>query len=580
MLVRTFLKNNKYRIALSGIVTLAAFLRLYHLMGSGFKLTDEGYHFYPSIDLYNAFERGTTQFLTWYHGLEFWIAFGCSFFGFTYDGALLWAAVCGIISVPLLYIFSSCVFSRKTALFCALALAFNYYLVFYARTALATGYAVFFFCWFLIVLNNAARLTKILPEAKDKPVSRTRRILAILATGVFLGMLTHIRIELGFIGLGMVGALGLTVLIENSAAGFERGRKAVWKAWKPLFIIVIIAVCVYLLFFLILDSVNWIDWKNSLVFYKGHLGFAAGSDHPWGPYFLTDIWYLSGIPFLFISLWGLVSETVSFKRLSLERKWFVIAFWGMSVFLFKTGLAYPRTYVYTVLFLCVYWGVGIRRISVSLRSIRLSRVFRTYATLLLIALSFAGEFRLINPLFHKKSRYDEAEKFIAARGTGNIHCTHSWPIFELLPFKYKRYIIYDTYNRIANYKAFCRVLKNAYEKGNVKYMLLDNNLTYWGNDITMIQQFAATILPTAVFRNDYGDDWHTCMDAFGRPPVRNMFTNRIMVYDMKYLSKIPKEPIPFLGSKRMDEIFTERWNEKESEETTADMGKNSHKESK
>ncbi|NOY75153.1 MAG: hypothetical protein GXP32_05100 [Kiritimatiellaeota bacterium] len=558
-----FLKTHRYQIILLAITSLAVFLRFHNLIDSGFKFTDEGYHFYPAIDLYNAFDRGTTRFLTWYHGLEFWICLGCSFLGFTYNGALLWGATCGTAAVPLFYLFCSRLFSKRAALLCALALAFNYYLVFYARTALSTGYAVFFLCWFLVVFDWAMRECGVCRTVDAPPSNRTRfhGFFPIFVAGVFLGMLEHIRIELGFIGVGLVGAMGISLALENGFSGLWSRRTFIFKSWIPLFILLFVAVATYVSFFALLNALDWVDWKNSAVFYKGHLGFAAKSDHPWGPYLLTNIWRLAGTPFILLALLGLIFETVDFKRLALRRRWFLIAFWGLSLFLFKTGLAYPRTYVYTVLFLCAYWGMGVRRISLFFARRRSARVGVALAVFL-VSITFYCEVRLIGPLFHKKSRYDEAERFIAERGAGNIHVTHSWPIFELLPFPYRRFVVYDTYSRFPEYEDFCGALRTAYEKQHARYMVLDNNLAYWGGDTTMIQQFAATILPTAVFRNDYGDDWHTCMDAFGKPPAHDMFTNRIMVYDIKEFAKNPGEPIPFFGAKRMDEIFTRRWAEK------------------
>ena len=373
------------------------------------------------------------------------------------------------------------------------------------------------------------------------------------------------KINIGLIGVGMVGALGLTIAIDEGFANIANRWKDIVRAWIPLIMILFYAICAYLLFFAFLFHMDWIDWKNSKIFYEGHLVLTTKSDDVWGPFLLTNIWHLAGLPFIAVSIYGLISETFLFKQLDLRRKWILVAFWGLAVFLFKTGISFPRAYVYTVLFMCAYWGLGVRRIAASLPRNKRFKVLRVCVVLFIVVTSFACEMRLITPLFHKKSRYDEAERFIAERGPGEIHGTHSWPIFELLPFKYKRYIVYDTYRLYPDYQGFCLALKVAVEEQNVNYMVLDNNLSYFGGDIKMIQQFAATVLPDAVFQNDYGDDWHTCMDAFGKPSIRNMFTNRVMVYDMRNFAKIPREPIPFLGAERMDQIFTERWAEKSAE---------------
>ena len=90
-------------------------------------------------------------------------------------------------------------------------------------------------------------------------------------------------------------------------------------------------------------------------------------------------------------------------------------------------------------------------------------------------------------------------------------------------------------------------------------MILDSHISHFGGDSRMIQQFAVTVLPDAVFINDNGSDWHTCMEAFQSPPKNDMFTNRIMIYDMKNFHHIPAHPLPFLGNEKMDQLFELRW---------------------
>jgi hypothetical protein len=43
-----------------------------------------------------------------------------------------------------------------------------------------------------------------------------------------------------------------------------------------------------------------------------------------------------------------------------------------------------------------------------------------------------------------------------------------------------------------------------------------------------------------VFFNDYGDDYHNCMDAFGRWPKHNLFSDKLILYDLENI----RHPIP------------------------------------
>ncbi len=566
--LQQLLRRNNRIVMLFGILLLAVIFRFYQV-DHGFIFTDEGNFLNPAKQLYetifsHADNRG---FLAWYHALMFWVALGGSLLGFTAKGILMWAAFSGLLSVLCFYAVTSILFPNKLATIATFMFAINYYTIFYQRTNLAIGYAIFFLLialWiFLLTMSGFKFLHSSLSESLSRKVVKFRYF-NMLLTGISLGMIFHIRIDTGFIFFGMLGAYSLAVIISRrkkflvNRKKFLVNRKIFLKFILIIACIIITGALVYGLFFLLLSTLHWLDWAQTAEFYKIHLGmFYKKEATIWRPYFFIYIFKFTGLPFLCFACIGILSELYNIKKLNTNRLWLLIATVGMTAGLIIAGFKYPRAYVYIILFLAIYYGIGLNKLAELLfaENYHKKRLFMMFV----LSLTLLAEALLIYPLFYKRSNYDKAVEYIANQGAGNLHGTHSWPIFELLPFKHRSFMVPDTCRVQKNYRDFAFVLKYSYDKKNVRYMILDNNITAYQKDSKMLQQFVVTYLPDVVFYNDYGDDFHVCSEAFGYQPARNLFSDKIMIYDIKNMQKIPNLPIKYYDDKTMEKIFYQRW---------------------
>ena len=540
------------------IICTGIVLRFYHLKDAGVKFHDEAICYIHALTLKHAMQGWHIKhFLYWYPALPFWIFLGCFITGFSLKGALLWGAINGILCIPLFYIFCSSIAPKRIALLATIALAFNYYLVYYSRTNLPTGYGIFFFCILITLLGKIRVYTEKNNTGDLTFYYTSKQYLLFISTGIFLGILIHIRTDAGLFGVGMLFALYLAFLSTYKYSNIRSNFKSFINRSSFIFVILISAAISFTLFLVIFGLLDWINWDATKLFYKERYSYTHHANSIWGPYLLIFIYRLSSIPFWSIAIIGIINDIVKFGKINIYRRWCLIAFIGMTILLFKTGLSFPRAYVFLVVLMCFYWALGVEYL-ISLHFLH-SKYTALILGVCLIAATFFGEFMLIYPLFKKKANYDRLAEYMASLQPGNIIGTHSWPMLEGLPFDFRKFLIYDLSKQCSSYKSFCLSLKYNCKNIHIRYMILDNNISYFATNSKIIQQFAVTNLPDVIFYNDYGDDWHTCMEAFQTPPIKDVFTKRIMLYDLSRPRKIPATPIPFLGSENMDEIFRQRW---------------------
>ena len=369
-----------------------------------------------------------------------------------------------------------------------------------------------------------------------------------------VGFTFTVRIQTCVTLLGVVGALGLALLLSSESWN-DRFAAIKKYAWFSI-IILFFAVLSYAIFMFSIR--NLVKWHETMVFYGKNYDITRKLWNGWKPYLLINIWHLTGFPFILFAFLGFAFDCVKWHKLNLPRRWLLICTVGLLASYLKMALPWPRAYLYMIFIMTIYWVLSFEHIfSFWFTSGQLVRMRVPLVLCSLLIMAFC-EMILILPFIHKKSRYNDVVAFIENRGAGNLHTTHARPIFSMLSFTHSTYIVYDTYRVNKTYRDFCEALMAGYVEKNVRYMILDNNVSYFGGDDRMLQQFVVTVLPDAVFKNDFGEDFHTCMDAFAAPPKHDIFTDKIMVCDMRNFKKVPRVPIPFYSPKKMDEIFTFR----------------------
>ena len=549
-------------LVLGGFILFAAYLRFYHLDDMGFRFCDEGARLMHPKTLNVTM---TTPSLYFKHGLMIWIFIGLKIFGFNCLGALTWSIVCGLFSVIFVFALWGRYASLHTALFASIIYGSNYYIFFYQRSNMSDGYALNFFILILFLITVLFQGMQIIPvnRNKHKLISSPSLIfLTFLVTGMLIGLVYTVRIQSCVTVLGVLGALGLALFLQPT-----RDR---WK-WKnvrrySVFIVILLGIAFFsycLFMYFIQDMVKW---KETLVFYEKNYDITRKLWNVWKPYVIINIWKLSSFSFLSFALLGVCCDTINCLNLNLVRRWLLICFWGLFFASLKMALPWPRAYLYLIFILTIYWVLAFEYI-LSLKIFNNIKPPLRYSFLTLcLLLTVISELTLIVPFINKKSRYNEAVAYIESKGPGNLHTTHARPIFSMLSFPHSTYIVYDTSRVHTIYQDFCVALKAGYEEKGVRYMVFDHNISYFGGDTRMLQQFVVTVLPDVVLKNDFGEDYHTCMDAFASPPKHDVFTDKIMIYDMENFRKIPRIPIPYFNNKRTEQIFFNRLKNKYSEE--------------
>jgi len=519
-------------LALGAIIALGAWLRLYGTTANGFRMCDEGYYFVPARLM--AIVNHAEPVLYFYHGTIVWVYWGCRLFGFSPESALLWAALNGIACLPLIWLFSRLLFSSRIALLAALAAATNYFLVYYSRINLSNIYGLVFT---LAAMCLLARLVPMLDPGRPDAWSTSDRHLRIALTaaiGVIGGLLFHIRIDACIFLCGMVGAIIPAMALRTS----RHQWLGIVVALLPSFLILILsAILAYALF--AAAYFPWFDWPTTREWYLRQLPFLTGTARPWRLYFLEHLWHLTSIPFWTVAAIGVIAECTRFRRLPFPRFWLLICVLGTLVGFLLLGIPFPRGHLFAVLLLAFYWAAGL----VFLAGAGPRPLMAAMAASLAV-LTVGAELWMIQPMFRKRAGYDQVAQIIQQQ-PADILSNPNWPVLKAyLP--YQAHAMLNQELPPPGGEAELRQLLQLAPTRGCRYLVLDYYTAPFVNPEPW-ERLAAACPPAAIFANDYGEDYHNLMDALGWIPPRNLFSNKIMLFDLMALPN-PLPSFPLLPS--------------------------------
>lgn len=546
----------RFRAVLStvavSVILLTFILRYYNLEAMWFRFADEGYHLLHAAVL----DAGKTAHTLYFkHGLIVFLMYGLKVFGFTVPGALNFSVFCGILTIVTFFYVCRRFLAVTNSLVLAAVFSSNYYIFYYQRSNMSDGYALMFFMFNLFCLITSMQNFDILNgKTKSKGYGKVPGTAwsFLVMSGILTGFSFTVRIQTCLTAAGVFGALGIAVLLEV----FEGKRK--WRDFRRLlsyaFIWIISAAVTYALFMYSIR--NDIRWASTFEWYRKNLVITEAPVNGWKLYIFSHLFHLCSVPFLVIATMGIFSFLLKIKRLNTVRRWMLICFIGLSAGYLKMAMPWPRAYLYLIVLLVFFWGAGL---SLVCRIQQTGRIFRRAAVVILLIVTAAGELLLILPFISKTSGYRQAAIFMGRHGPGNYYATHAWPIFSV-GHKGRGFLFYPTYNKHnGSYRDLAITLKAHCDEQHIRYLILDNNVSNYFINPELLEQFVVTYLPDAVFKNDFGEDYHTCMDAFGTIPNNDLFTDKIMIYDLSEMEKLPRTPIPYYDDKRMSEVFNKRW---------------------
>jgi uncharacterized protein YecE (DUF72 family) len=95
-----------------------------------------------------------------------------------------------------------------------------------------------------------------------------------------------------------------------------------------------------------------------------------------------------------------------------------------------------------------------------------------------------------------------------------------------LSFRHANYLIYDLCRNSKNYNDFKKRINLLIGDKGAKYLIIDNNIEFFKpKNVNFLHKYTKNLSPPAIFKNDFGEDYHTCMDAFGRSPVHSIISD-------------------------------------------------------
>jgi hypothetical protein len=529
-------------LALVAIIAAGGYLRFSGLTNNGFRMCDEGYYFNPARMMKSGQEA--TPILYYYHGTVAWVRMGCRFLGTTPNAALIWAAINGLACIPLVFAFAQGLLSLRTSILTALAVSCNYYLVYYSRINLSNIYGVLFTLAALYPMSRYVHLLgkAISDDAGIQPPTSRRIHLHAAVAGLLTGLLFHVRVDSFVFLCGMSGLTLIAVAIKTN-----------WQHWPKR----LRAIGVDALIFILAAGIScaafvvayfpWFDWNQTCEWYLKNVPFLTGTARDWGPYLYIHLWRLSSIPFWGIALIGAGAELVRIRTLPFPRLWLLLCLVGSVLGFTVIGLPFPRGHIFFVLLMTIYWAVGIR-----FAATILTGKARWGLPGILVMLTLFGEMQLMRPMLRKQARYDKISE-VMTRSPGNLIHNPNWPIVQSYCPNQMQTVLH-------------LILPGNYDEDDLKllllqapaagyyYLLLDYYTTLF-MDTRMLARMALTIPPVAVFFNDYGDDWHNFMDAFGREPGHSMFSDKLVLYDMRQIRHPIQSFPPYTTEEDMEKRF-------------------------
>ena len=527
--------GKKFFYLFMGIFTVGILLRVYELSGKSFKICDEGYHLmYPFV-----YSLGLENVFYFKHGLMMWIYWGLSLFSFTVEGALLFNVFCGILTMPLFYLLCRQFLKTRASLFAFLAFASSYYIIYYHRTFLSDGFGLFFFTATLLLIIITFRLFGIIKCPGGLRCFKRYRYLFLLFAGVLLGFSYTVRIQTCLALLGVMGACGAAFVIYR---WILRKRRVPFSFGRYVLIsgcLVLIGILFYyiFLFHIVKDAVLW---ESTLEWYGKNFVIASGQNsREWQPFLMIFLFKFCSLSFLAGGFAGLLIDAFRVRSLNIVRLAFLISAAGLGVMYFYLKMPWPRAYLYFVCFLCIYWGIFLDAVlSFKILSSR-KWLVPGIAGLTVLAL-FIGEFRLLKHMFTMDSNYNKALAWIGKNsGKSKFSTTHAWPIIFIAAPR-QVHIIYD--KAYPSYEFFLNSIAGNCRYKDIRFVVVDSYASYFRDNHDFLERLYREFEPTVEFSNDYGLDEHTSYDAFGVGPCKDIFIDKIVIFDVSNMKKRP-EPL-------------------------------------
>ncbi len=519
--------------SVAAILLWAAALRFHGIGRQGFRLCDEGYYLLHPMNL--VYSPTAEAFLYYKHGLCLMVSWFVRGFGPAPSSVLACAAACGMITVVVTFVAVRHMFDTKTALAATAVLASLKYVLFYHRSNLSDGYALMIFAIVLTML--AALITTV--ERYDRSSSGWKRRAGPLAVGagLLIGFSFTVRIQTCLSLLGMVGVMVLLLPWLRPKA--DRGR-VVWRYIGVGSCVAAASVIGYAAVMLYLG--DRVDWPRTLEWYEKNLAIARVESQVWRPYLIGHLRDHTIGLFPLVAMAGVGLEMVRCRRRSSPlRLWFLVCTLGLAAAHVAAAMPWPRGQLNLVYLLAIYWGVGLSGLlswNVARPAVRRAGVA---AILITTVVSESLQGYLMFALPHG---YDTVNAYLVQRDPGSrgkrpFVATHSWPVIGC-SYGSSPFIVYDLVDE-PDYGAFCRGLQDIHERYGARFVILDLNVTYFaGRPMNqMLQEFVLSNLPDLVVANDMANEAQCVADAVaGQPPREDMFSRRIVVYDLDRLAPI------------------------------------------
>jgi hypothetical protein len=226
--------------------------------------------------------------------------------------------------------------------------------------------------------------------------------------------------------------------------------------------------------------------------------------------------------------------------------WLLVCASGALAGFLYIGLPFPRGHVFLVLLMTLYWALG---------TLTLVRFFASKWRLAILAVlvfaTFVGEFRIVSPMFTKRAKYNILPQVFTPAST--VHNVN-WPVMKSYFIEYIHTALeLNIQNPLDRDELLEGILEKA-PKCGYRYLILDY---YTASSIKseLLERMALAIPPHAVLFNDYGEDYHTFMDARGYPPSHSMFSDKIVVWDLARIRQPVPEFPPYTTPEDMESRF-------------------------
>jgi len=543
--------RNRYLVAMLAVTVFGAVLRFWHLAAQGYRFADEGYHLLYSSFLVWGIDE---PFLYFKHGLHGLLALGLGVLGLDQTGSLRWSALLGTLTLPLCYLLWRQVEGKRVALIALFLVAVSKYVLFYHRSNMSDGYALFVFTGVLLLISNALWRPDVHGAHLSVRTGKRRRWITTVATGLLLGATFTVRIQTCFILVGCVAAWLTALFVRHDREGLRRQL--------PLAVIMLIAALPgYALVMLALG--NTVNWPTTLEWYGKNMVLVDGPPMAWRPWCAIHLWSYCSAAFLGFAIAGLLHRTWHWRRLRTPQLWLVLCCWGLSLGFLKTALPWPRGHLYMVFFLCPFAATGIDLAArlVARRWRRGCRFARAAAIVTLAGLVGGAELAKARVLLTGSGGYGETLRFLLDDNIGeDVFTTDSWPLFRAA-HRHLTTVVYDDLKEVCTagtdaeaHDAFIARLISRHRTpdSGVSHMVLDHTLSYRCDEriVRFVERFVATYPPDLMVRNDFGDDPQTCADAFGKALPESVFSHFNVVYSLRRFASPDFVPLPLAPRER------------------------------